>query len=75
MTYSLLDGTGTVFESGIVSHLQTASSTSELDLTPTSPAGPTRFGLMDIVGPDLWIDWDTLARPANLSGASHYVLD
>lgn len=75
MTYNLLDGTGTVFESGIVSHLHTASSTSELDLTPTSPAGPTRFGLMDIVGPDLWIDWDTLARPANLSGASHYILD
>jgi len=75
MTYTLYDTADNAFETGIVSHLTASHPLSEADLTPTSPVGPTRLCVMDIVGQDLWIDWDTAVRPTNLASASHYALD
>lgn len=73
-TYALYDGTDAVIEIGTV-NFNPFKPISEINLTPTSPAGPTKLGVLDIQGDDLWIDWDTTARPTSLASASHYALD
>ena len=73
-TYILFDATDTAIESGTAS-FDPFNAIGELDLIPTSPAGPTRLAVLDIQGEDLWIDWDTTTRPTSLAGASHYRVD
>ena len=73
-TYTLYDGTDAVIETGTV-NFNPFKTISEIDLTPTSPAGPKRLGVLDIQGDDMWIDWDTASRPTSLASASHYALD
>ncbi|MAE28279.1 MAG: M23 family metallopeptidase [Planctomycetota bacterium] len=74
MTYTLLDAAGVAFESGTLT-INSAPGAAQIDFTPVSPAGPTRLGLVDILGPDLWLAWDTVSRPTSLSASSHYTLD
>ncbi|HJO26462.1 MAG TPA: peptidoglycan DD-metalloendopeptidase family protein [Planctomycetota bacterium] len=74
MTYTLLDAAGVAFETGTVT-FNAAPTASTIDFVPSTPAGPTRLGLVDINGEDLWLDWDTTTRPTSLAGASHYRLD
>jgi hypothetical protein len=74
MTYTLLDASRVVFETGTVI-INPAPTASEIDFTPTTPSGPVRYGLVDINGEDLWLDWDTTSRPTSLAGASYYRLD
>jgi YVTN family beta-propeller protein len=73
-TYALYDGTDAVIETGTVNY-DPFKTISEINLTPVSPAGPTRLGVLDIQGDDMWIDWDTTSRPTSLASASHYALD
>lgn len=73
-TYTLLDAANIAFEYGTV-NFDPFKRIAEINLTPTSPAGPTRLGVLNIEGQDLMIDWDTTVRPTSLVGASHYALD
>lgn len=74
MTYTLFDAGGNAFESGDITWLLASYPLSKLEMTP-SDLVPVRYCTMDIVGPDLWIDWDTINYPVDLTSASHYVLD
>ncbi|MDE0916508.1 MAG: peptidoglycan DD-metalloendopeptidase family protein, partial [Planctomycetota bacterium] len=73
-TYALYDGTDAVIETGTANY-NPFKTISEINLNPVSPAGPTRLGVLDIQGDDMWIDWDTTSRPTSLASASHYALD
>lgn len=74
ITYTLFDAANNVTEYGTV-HFAPFKRIGEVNLTPTSPTGPTRLGVLNIEGQDMMIDWDTSVRPTSLAGASHYVLD
>ena len=75
MTYTLFDAGGNAFESGDITWLLASYPLSKLEMTPSDLALDVRNCTMDIVGPDLWIDWDTSNYPSELGSASHYVLD
>jgi murein DD-endopeptidase MepM/ murein hydrolase activator NlpD len=68
--YELRNAIGVVTETGTATVDPTTSPPS-IDLVPNG-GGPTHLGVYDVVSSEMLLDWDDLARPASLAGASTY---
>lgn len=68
--YTLRDAAESVIETGTAS-IDTSTMPAAIDLVPDG-AGATHLGVYRIVSGEMLIDWDDVARPVNLAGASTY---
>ena len=72
--YELVDSSGVTLEWGTV-HFNTNVGGCTLQMDPDPSLGlSARYGTYDIIGPQMWLDWDTTSAPPDLGGASLYEL-
>lgn len=70
--YSFLDASLTVTEWGTV-NFNYGYPMGSITFEPDASLGLSkRFGVVDIVGETMWLDWDTTTPPTGLAGASVY---
>lgn len=68
--YALRDAVDAVIETGTAA-IDTSTTPASIDLIPDG-AGTIHLGVYRVVSGEMSIDWDDVARPADLAGASTY---